>query len=176
MRSNKVPFIILIVSALYAIYSSWFLFTKTNTNKSPPLNWPVQYEGSLLQELPLTELEERFQKDFPGGIKRFSDGQREIIMRKVHTATRKLHPASDCFKSSGYKLQPLPLTRNSQGTDMACFEAKRKDQLLKVCEYIEDGDGNSWTDVSSWYWRAFFSSDKTLWTSYVIAQRIPQKH
>src|SRR5688500_6271051 len=71
--------------------------------------WPETFEGRSLRVLPLSEIEQRFALSFPGRIGRFSDGQRELIVRWISTPTRKLHPAADCFKGSGYSVKPLPL-------------------------------------------------------------------
>src|SRR5262249_38934378 len=43
--------------------------------------WPDQLEGHGLTQLPLSSREERFAADFPGRIARFSDGEREMIIR-----------------------------------------------------------------------------------------------
>ena len=64
--------------------------------------WPTAFEGRPLTELPLSSREQSFGRDFPGRIGRFSDGTREVILRWVADPTRRLHPASDCFKGSGY--------------------------------------------------------------------------
>ena len=45
--------------------------------------WPVAYEGRALTEMPLTQREIAFARDFPGRIRRFSDGKREIIIRWI---------------------------------------------------------------------------------------------
>src|SRR4051794_38007133 len=71
--------------------------------------WPVEFEGRPLRPLPLTALEERFADNFPGRLGRFSDGEREIILRWVTRETRTLHPAADCFKASGYELTHMPI-------------------------------------------------------------------
>src|SRR5439155_24588963 len=71
--------------------------------------WPAEFEGRPLRPLPLTALEERFADNFPGRVGRFSDGDREIILRWVAHETRRVHPAADCFKASGYELTPKPI-------------------------------------------------------------------
>ncbi|UUZ53476.1 hypothetical protein LP419_32515 [Massilia sp. H-1] len=69
----------------------------------------ASFEGKPLTALPPSPIEEKFQQNFPGRVGRFSDGKREIILRYVAQGTRKLHPASDCFKANGYALVPLPI-------------------------------------------------------------------
>src|SRR5262245_24389500 len=49
--------------------------------------WPTHYEGLALTELPLTQREVAFTRDFPGRVGRFTDGRREIIVRWVNAPT-----------------------------------------------------------------------------------------
>ncbi len=70
--------------------------------------WPTAFQGKALSELPLTDKERAFAQGFPGRIGRFSDGEREIIIRWVKGATRRLHPASDRFKGLGYTISFQP--------------------------------------------------------------------
>jgi hypothetical protein len=53
------------------------------------------HEGCALVELPLTPREAGFTRTFPAGLGRFSDGQRELIIRWVGAPTRRLHSAAD---------------------------------------------------------------------------------
>ena len=103
--------------------------------------WPDQFEGKTLTPLPLTELEQRFTTDFPGKIGRFTDGKREIIIRWVTEATRKLHPASDCFQGIGYSVKPLALHRDNDGSLWASFAATKGDERLRVYERIHSEVG-----------------------------------
>jgi exosortase/archaeosortase family protein len=134
------------------------------------LTWPTQYEGKPLAELPLTDKERAFAQGFPGRIWRFSDGESEIIIRWVKEATRRLHPASDCFKGLGYSISALPLKRSSDGTVMGCFIASRGGVRLQVCEQIRNDKGQVWADASSWYWAALWGGVQTPSWSYVVAK------
>src|SRR5215470_7011303 len=116
--------------------------------------WPTRYEGRQLTELALTQRETAFAQDFPGRVGRFSDGRREIIIRWVGAPTRRLHPAADCLRAIGYSIAPLPTRRDGRGAAMACFRASRKDETMAVCELVRDAQGQSWPDVSAWYWHA----------------------
>ena len=116
--------------------------------------WPTRYEGRALIELPLTPREAAFVQDFPGRVGRFSDGRREIIIRWVGAPTRRLHPAADCFRGSGYGITPLPVRRDAAGAAMGCFRASHAARRMTVCELIRDEHGESWPDVSAWYWHA----------------------
>jgi hypothetical protein len=131
--------------------------------------WPAQYEGRALVELPLTQREAAFVRDFPGRVGRFSDGQREIIVRFVGAPTRLLHPSADCFRASGYAVTPLPMRRDQGGAPMACFRAEHGSDAVTICEIIRDDHGASWPDVSAWYWSALLGSGGGPWWSFVVS-------
>lgn len=131
--------------------------------------WPAQLEGRPLTPLPLTAREAGFVRDFPGRIGRFSDGSREIILRWVAAPTRKLHPAADCLRGSGYTIVPLPARISETGAAMSCFRARRGGEAMSVCEVIRDEAGSSWPDVSAWYWHALTGRGRGPWWSLTIA-------
>lgn len=133
--------------------------------------WPTDYEGRALTELPLTQREVAFTRDFPGRIGRFSDGRREIIIRWVNAPTRRLHAAADCFRGSGYSTTPLPVRRDAAGAAMGCFRARHGAHDVRVCEVIKDERGESWPDVSAWYSGATLNASRAPWWSFVVAER-----
>jgi hypothetical protein len=138
--------------------------------------WPISYEGSELKELPLTQREVAFVQDFPGRVGRFSDGRREIIIRWVGAPTRRLHPAADCFRGSGYNVTPMPVRKDAAGAAMSCFRASQfranhGADTLMVCELIHDERGDSWPDVSAWYWSGMLGTTPAPWWSFVVAER-----
>lgn len=149
-----------------------FLLTKpasSNSQNAPFRGFPDTFEGLKLKELDLSEREKYFAEDFPGKIGRFTDGRREIIIRWVTEATRKLHPAKTCLEGIGYATKPLPLKIDENGKRWSCFSAKKKDESLRVCDRINDEEGREWTDVSAWYW-ANFSRTKGEWWAYTVAE------
>lgn len=128
--------------------------------------WPSHFEGRALTPLPLTPIEERFQQNFPGRVGRFTDGQRELIVRWVAEGTRKLHPSADCFKANGYVLS-APASSGSWSE----FIATRKGQTLTVRERIHDAAGGAhWSEVSAWYWAVQLGRTKGPWWAITIAQ------
>jgi hypothetical protein len=133
--------------------------------------WPTHYEGRALSEMPLTRREAAFVQDFPGRVGRFTDGTREIIVRWVGAPTRRLHAASDCFRGSGYGITPLPVRRDAAGAAMSCFRARHQADDMTVCELIRDERGESWPDVSAWYWNAILAATPAPWWSFVVAER-----
>jgi hypothetical protein len=132
--------------------------------------WPARHEGKLLRQLPLTALELRFQEAFPGRLGRFSDGKREIILRWVAQETRMLHPAIDCFRGSGYEVTKPSLSRDSEGLHWGRFIATREGKSFVVTERIYDGQGRGWTDVSSWYWAAWWKQSSAPWWAITVAE------
>jgi hypothetical protein len=135
--------------------------------------WPAQFESRALTALPLTEFEQRFASDFPGKIGRFTDGKREIIIRWVTGPTRMLHPASDCFQGLGYTVKPLPVRRDEQGSLWSSFAASKGNERLRVYERIHSDAGESWTDVSAWYWAALQEGSGSWW-AVTIAEKSVQ--
>ena len=170
MRPSSVFFIV--ACAVAAVMP----FLAARSEQSPAASesvfygWPDQFEEKTLKELPLTELEERFATDFPGKIGRFTDGRREIVIRWVTEATRKLHPASDCFQGIGYSVKPLAMHRDKYGSLWSSFAATKGDERLRVYERIHDHSGRTWTDVSAWYWSAL-RTDSGSWWAITVAEK-----
>jgi hypothetical protein len=135
--------------------------------------WPTHFEGKPLRVLPLGPLEQRFAADFPGRIGRFSDGEREIVIRWVSGQTRKLHPSSDCFRGVGYSITPQPIVIEPDGTRWSRFEAVRGNEQLEVRERLYDASGNQWSDVSAWYWAATMGKSSGPWWAITIASSRP---
>lgn len=131
--------------------------------------WPRRFENRTLTPLPLSALEQQFQQDFPGHIGRFTDGRREIIVRWISHASRRLHPAADCFKAHGYSLQPQPLLSKDH-QHWSSFTATRGAEKLIVFERIHDGAGRQWSDVSAWYWAAWLGQTQGPWWAWTVAQ------
>lgn len=133
--------------------------------------WPSEFEGKSLVELPLSAREQGFVADFPGEVGRFSDGDREIIIRWIEKESRKLHPAADCFKGAGYEVTPLPIQKDGAGQTWGCFAAQRDLKNLSVCEQIRDQTGQTWSDVSSWFWAAFLGRTSGPW--WAVTKTMP---
>ncbi|WP_225610321.1 exosortase Q [Pseudomonas sp. PDM19] len=136
--------------------------------------WPVQFEGRTLRPLALSPVEQRFAADFPGQLGRFTDGQRSIILRQVLRPTRKLHPAEDCFRALGYRIEQTQLRQrvSAQGLQR-CFVVEREGVRLQVCDYIEDAIGQSFSDTSAWYWSALSGRSTGPWQAITVASPLP---
>ena len=131
--------------------------------------WPRELEGKPLEMIELSGAEKFFLADFPGSVGRFTDGSRDIIVRIIDRETRKLHPAADCLKGSGYHVKPMPLLVDSEGRTWGRVEARRGTTVLEVREIIVDAQGNSWPDVSSWFWAGALKRAKGPYTAFVVS-------
>lgn len=154
LESTGKLLIVFLVACVAGFIIPFFWQKSANIAKISSAEFPRTFANKQLQELDLTEREKYFLEDFPGEVKRFTDGEREIIIRFITEATRKLHPSADCFSAIGYQIKPLPLKIDEKGNRWACFSAKKDGENLKVCERIYTDSGESWTDVSAWYWSA----------------------
>jgi hypothetical protein len=115
--------------------------------------------------------DESFARDFPGRLARFSAGERQVVIRWINAPTRRLHPASHCFQGVGYQLTPLPMARDASGALMGCFSARKAGERLRVCEQLRGAGGQTWPDVSSWYWSALAAPAGSSWWSYVVVEQ-----
>ncbi|MBX7173194.1 MAG: exosortase/archaeosortase family protein [Pyrinomonadaceae bacterium] len=167
--SNKY-LVVFFVACLSGIITPFFA-NRSNENAAKNLTeFPNSFENKQLQELELSEKEKYFLEDFPGEVKRFTDGRREIVIRFVTEATRKLHPSSDCFSAIGYEIKPLQLKLDEQNKKWSCFSAQKNNEKLKVCERIFTNSGESWTDVSAWYWSALSDVNSSGYWAITVAE------
>ena len=141
--------------------------------------WPEIFEGRPLRLLPMAESERRFLGDFPGRAAKFTDGEREILLRWVAEPSRRLHPSADCLRGAGAEVRPLPAWRDRQGRLWGCQEMVRDGRRFRVRERITagppgagDDSGAAWTDVSAWYWAALLGRTKGPWWAVTIAERL----
>ena len=130
--------------------------------------WPTEFERR--QILPLSEDDtlREFSRGFPGKIGIFFDGQRTICLRWIAHETRQLHAASDCYKGLGYKVTFAPSTKDAAGNRWSCITAERGEKQLNIRERIFDAQGNSWNDVSAWYWSALLQKTRPPWWSITV--------
>jgi exosortase/archaeosortase family protein len=130
---------------------------------STPHEWPQERDGRLLRPLASHPVEERFAAHFPGRIGRFTDGRHVVVLRQVQRPTRMLHPAADCYRALGYRIERARLEHDAQARLWRCFVARRGGERLRVCERIEAGDGAAFADASSWFWAASLGRSRGPW-------------
>lgn len=137
--------------------------------------WPAAWDGAPLRPLALSEVERRFARHFPGTIARLTDGERMFVMRRVDAPTRMLHPAADCYRALGYRIEAARLELDAQQRLWRCFSATRhRGQTLRVCERIVDAAGTAFTDTSAWYWSAAGGRSQGPWQAVTRVSRMSQ--
>ena len=141
------------------------------------VEWPREWEGRVLRPLATSEVEQRFAARFPGAIARFSDGERVLVLRRVNEPTRMLHPAADCFRGLGYRIERTQLERDARARLWRCFEALGRDgSRLRVCERIEPADvdagGAAFVDASAWFWAAALGQSHGPWQAVTTVEAI----
>lgn len=134
--------------------------------------WPDEYEGLPIRQLAMSDKERGFSQNFPGKIARFTDGSREIIMRYIEQPSRRVHPSADCLRGSGYTVESQPLNRDQNNHLWGCVLATRNGVSYRICERIYDQSGNSWYDVSSWFWSVLLNNRQGPWWAVTIAREI----
>jgi hypothetical protein len=139
------------------------------------VEWPHEWDGRPLRPLATTPVEQRFAARFPGAIARFSDGERVVVLRSVARPTRLLHPAADCFRGLGHRIEKVRLERDASARLWRCFEATAPDgERLRVCERIESesDDGSAFVDPSSWFWAASFGWSSGPWRAVTVVESL----
>ncbi|MBS0338883.1 MAG: hypothetical protein JSS56_00040 [Proteobacteria bacterium] len=133
---------------------------------------PTQWEGAPLRPLALSPVEQRFARQFPGTIARMTDGRQTLVLRRVDAPTRMLHPAADCYRALGYRIEQARLVRDEQQRMWRCFVAEHGSEQaqFKVCERIVDAKGGAFTDSSAWYWAALVGHTSGPWQAVTVAQ------
>lgn len=131
---------------------------------------PSQWNGVPLRPLALSEVERRFARHFPGSIARLTDGEQVLVLRTVRQPTRMLHPATDCYKGLGYHIRDEQLEAVAGQARQRCFTAERAGQRIRVCEHIEDAQGQTFTDTSAWYWAAVAGQSTGPWQAVTVAR------
>jgi hypothetical protein len=126
--------------------------------------WPESYRGQALRPLALSAVEQHFAAQFPGRIARFAvaDGS-ELVLRDVNRPTRMLHPAADCWRGIGWRIEATRLERDDDALLWRCFDAVKDGQRVRVCERIVDAQGRSFTDTSAWFWAASLQQSQGPW-------------
>ncbi len=71
-----------------------------------------------------------------------TDGHQTLVMRAVNRPTRTPHPAADCYRALGYRIEQARLERDAQARLWRCFVAQRHGTAnFRVCERIVDAQG-----------------------------------
>ncbi len=163
-----------IIACIVAACAPFFVpdHSTLHENENFP-GFPRVFQQMPLKSAPVSERESRFGAAFPGRIGKFSAGRHTVLIRWVTKETRMLHPASDCYRGSGYRITHLPPRKDSRGLLWGVFKATRGPERVIVKERIADGHGRHWTDVSAWYWAALLGQTDGPWWAYTVVEPIP---
>jgi len=154
---------------LWGAFATWARPHAPAPRDTPSVELPSQWQGQALRPLALSEIEQRFARQFPGSLARMTDGRQVLVLRAVHRPTRMLHPAADCYRGLGYGIARQQLQLDAQRHLWRCFEAARSGQRLRVCERIVDARGTGFTDASAWYWAALLGQSRGPWQAITVA-------
>jgi hypothetical protein len=138
-----------------------------------PYPFPDHYQGQKLVPITKTAREKQFYRSFPGKMAKMTDGKRQITYKWIARPTRKLHPASDCYRGMGYTIHPEPIRIDEHGQRWGTFTAVKGRLQIQVKEQISDLSNRQWTDVSSWYWSALLGRSQGPWRVITVSERIP---
>jgi hypothetical protein len=154
------------LGAVLVACALWPLAGRGHAEARPALpmhEWPREIDGATLRPLALTAVEQRFARKFPGRIGRFEAGGDVWVLRDVTQPTRALHPAGDCFRGLGYRIEHTQLQGDADGRLWRCFVAARDGERMRVCERIVDAQGQGFVDASSWFWAAALARSMGPW-------------
>jgi hypothetical protein len=133
--------------------------------------WPETFEGKPLVPLATSEHAKAFANGFPGETQVFREGERLVVLRWIHVASRAVHPAADCFRARGYRVEERGLIKDAGGACWSEFRAERGDEQWRVRERWRDARGGEWTDVSAWWWAAQGVDAAGPWWAETVAWR-----
>jgi hypothetical protein len=179
LTGQRLPALFVAACALAALAPLFPLFRKPADASSAAAfpGWPTTFDGRPLVARPLLARERRFAAGFPGRIATFGDGRRLYVVRWVTRATRRLHPAADCYRGAGYTIVPRPLARDEAGRAWGTFTAVRGTTRLRVRERIADAaDATAFTDASSWYWAALLGRVGGPWWAWTVVETEGTEH
>lgn len=138
----------------------------------PDAELPAEWDGHPLRPLALSPVEQRFASHFPGQVARLTDGTQIFVWREVQRPTRMLHPAADCYRGLGYRIENARLETDAHSRMWRCFVAERDGRRVRVCERIVDAKGQAFTDASSWFWAAQLGQSSGPWQAVTTARSL----
>lgn len=162
--------VLLPACALWGAVATWGRAPSSSTADTAGFELPAQWQGRPLRPLALSDVEQRFARQFPGTLARMTDGHQVLVLRAVQRPTRMLHPAADCYQGLGYRIARQQLQLDAQRQMWRCFEAVRAGHHLHVCERIVDAQGAGFTDTSAWYWAALLGQSHGPWQAITVAR------
>ena len=102
-------------------------------------------------------------------LEHFRDGRHEYTVRTIVEPSRRVHPAEECYRATGWQVRALPMRIDSYR--WGCFEATRAAERVEVCETFVDRGGRSWSDAGSLWWSALFARGAGPWRGVTMVTR-----
>lgn len=133
--------------------------------------WPAMFEGCSIWETKLSSREMDYNRAFPGRMGRFTDGSRSIVLRWVIAPTHRVHSGAVCLKAAGERIEPRDLWRDENGDLWSVWDLAGNGGAMRVRERCHDGRGESWPDVSSWFWAAVLGKTEGPWWVVTVVER-----
>lgn len=161
MQAAKPYLLILFTSLTILTNMTWILSQRRTPNamtqETSAIALPQEYRSLNLIKCKPTKLEKAFQKEFPGSVETYQHEKGILIFREVNGPTRKLHNTSVCLSSSGFKVSDYQETVDGSNRTWETYRARNAKNNLMVKTLIIDDAGNTWSNVESWFWDAFFT-------------------
>jgi len=135
--------------------------------------WPGDFEGERLRRDPMTRLDQRLLKQFPGRFAHFRTDSAEVLFRWTPQSTRALRVSREVYAYNRFRLTPSSVTERPGSGPWLCFEAEKGLDRLRICEQITDAKGKRWSDFDSWYEEAVEARvTDPPWTAVTIIEPI----
>jgi len=137
--------------------------------------WPETFEEKPWIHSSRPGKDAAFAAGFAGRTAVFRQEARWVVLRWLEAPSRAVHPAADCFRARGYRVDAPGLVRDEGGFLWTEFSARRGNERWRVRERLvsEVDPSLSWTDVSAWYWAALFEPKSGPWRAITVA--IPER-
>jgi len=114
--------------------------------------WPDSFEGRPWTRIRRAEGPATVFAPLPMASAVFRQEERKVVLRWIPRPTRRVHPAADCFRARGYAVERARLVRDASGSTWSEFTVGREDERWRVRERLFSESGETWTDVSAWFW------------------------
>lgn len=166
-----------LILILTALLTPWLTARSTRRETSMPLSAPTSFlnlNGEARPLLPLGGFPEvaAFHSTFPGTVSSRALGDKLVVLRRVTTATRKLHPSCDCLRAEGFEISLASIMRFPDGSEWSRFFATKQGMRWIVHERIvSEQDGSAWTDAPAWYWSALAHPLNGPWRAETVISR-----
>ena len=145
----------------------------TGVDPEPPAfpGWPTSFEQRPLERLAPVPGDLPFAARLEGRMARFRAADQEVVLRWTWRVGTGLHSGRYCYRGLGYEITPEPAHLDVDGQLWSCFRAERGGERLVIRERVYDDLGQSWPEVSAWFWDACRDRTDGPWWSALVVKR-----